>query len=168
MLLLDQFLEARQQGIVLGAPVGRVVRIVDQPAPLLLEQAGSLGLDLGPQSVQFLDDREVAVDVLGPDRAGALEHHVLEQVSHPGNAGPLVDGPELRDPARGDVGIALLWKEQEFHAVAEGEFLDLDPLARERCDEEREAQKEKCNSTRHGVLLEVLQTDAARAPTAAR
>src|SRR5262249_57471315 len=82
----------------------------------------------------LVDELEVGLDVLGPDHAGALEHHVLEEVADPGDALALVRRSHAGHPARGDRGRLVAFEEQEAHAVAEGCDPHLDPrlASRER------------------------------------
>ena len=81
------------------APGRPVVRIVDLAQGEAAVQRLLLRLDLDTQAVQLVDDRQVAVDVLRADRARPLEHHVLEEMRHAGDAGTLVDRTHLGDPA---------------------------------------------------------------------
>ena len=54
---------------------------------------------LGLYAVQLQIELQILFDVLGPDRLGAFEHHVLEQVRDAGDAGMLIHRADLGDPS---------------------------------------------------------------------
>ena len=55
---------------------------------------------------------------------GALEHHVLQQVRHPGFAVPLVPGADHISDVHCDLRRALIGEQQYVHAVVELVFGD--------------------------------------------
>ena len=81
-------------------------------------------VDFVADSLLFGAILRVAIGVTGADRVGPLEHHVFEEVADAGDAGPLIDAPHPRHPARtDDVGLVSPRHEQKPHAVVELEFL---------------------------------------------
>ena len=100
---------ATKKAVVLPRPDGPVDLVADR---LLL---GAVG--------------RVFRGILGADRVGALEHHVLEEMADAGDARPLIHAPDPGDPAGGDrVGLVGPRHEQELHAVGERELLHRDLL----------------------------------------
>ena len=86
-------------------------------------------VDLVADGLLFGAILRVAIGVTGADRVGPLEHHVFEEVADAGDAGPLIDAPHPRHPARtDDVGLITPRHEQKPHTVVELELLDRDLL----------------------------------------
>ncbi|OPY06088.1 MAG: hypothetical protein A4E67_01635 [Syntrophaceae bacterium PtaB.Bin038] len=63
-------------------------------------------------------------EVLRPDRAGALEQHVLQEVGRPGLAFGLVDGPHEVADVQGDGGARVPLHEEHPQAVVERDPLN--------------------------------------------
>jgi len=84
---------------------------VDRPDPVL-------------DGFLFLDDGLVPLGVGGADGGGALEHHVFEEVAHPGDAGTFVRRSDAGRPAGGHGGHFGADDGEEAHPVREGELLD--------------------------------------------
>ena len=70
-----------------------------------------------------------------------LEHHVLEQMCHTGDARLLVYGPDLRDPAGRNVRVTWTRHQQERHAVLELMLDDRNLLTETRCRQEENQHK---------------------------
>ena len=71
-----------------------------------------------------------AVEFAGADLGRAVEHHVLDEMGHPGDAGPLVPRADAEERIKGDVGDAVVFEKQDFQAVVQ--IVDLDVLLAER------------------------------------
>ena len=96
------------------------------PAPQLRAHDVHLPAHLLLDLLLLVDDAQVGLDVLGPDRLGPLEHHVLEEMADAGDPLPLVDGDDVGDPARGHGRRFVPLEEEETHAVREPQLLDVD------------------------------------------
>ena len=150
LLTREQLVKLLQERRVSGGTQVGIVGIVDLAQPMRVEQCLLLFAELGLDVVQLLDDPQIGFDVRRADDVGALEHHVLEQVCHAGDAGPLVDGADFRDPAGGDVRVAASWHHQQRHAVLERVLLRVDLLSRRRSrQDQREKHRHDRDTFRH-------------------
>jgi hypothetical protein len=125
-LLLDERVEAPLQLPVALGPVLGPQQVVDLAAPEPRAHHVHLGAHLLAQLFLLGDQAQVGGDVLRADDARALEHHVLEEVREPGDAGALVRRADVRHPAGGDRGRVVMLVEQETHAVRQLQLLDVD------------------------------------------
>ncbi len=64
-----------------------------------------------------------AVEFAGADRGGAVEHHVLDEMGHAGQAGSLVAGADPEEGVVGDVGNRGVAHQQDLEAVVEAMLL---------------------------------------------
>ena len=118
-LILDQLLELALQLAPAGRHILELGRIIDVSATIGLTH---LALFLPHQIANaFLvgNNLEVALIILGANRRGPLEHHVLKKMSHAGDAGALVGTAHARHPAARHGRLALAFHDEQLHAVGE-------------------------------------------------
>ena len=84
-----------------------------------LQQTRLLDLKLGLDGVKLFDDSQILLDLLRADGVGPLEHHVLEEMRHAGDAGSFIDGANPGNPSSFDIRVAGSRCQQDLHPVVE-------------------------------------------------
>ncbi len=107
----------------------RLEEVVDFPAPVGGAHQGLFVANLSAHLFLLGDDFEVLFKILGANRRGPLEHHVLEQVRDAGDARPFVGAADVRDPAAGDGRVVVPLDHQDPEAVGQRTLQDLDLLS---------------------------------------
>ncbi len=157
-LLGQECVEIVDQRLMLGAAVFRLAPVVDAAATLLFEQVLFVGPDPGLERVEFCDDPPIRLRIPGADRLRPLEHHVLEEVRHAGDARRLVHRSDSGDPAGRNVGIARPRDEQEAHSVIEFVNDRVDLLRRRGPrDSEQEQTRSEQGATHGGPPQETIR-----------
>ena len=131
VFLDNQFLLLSQQHIKFfeqlpvsdGSPRG-IVRIVDLSKAMRLKQVSFFSSDVSFHLIELRNELEVLFDITRANGGRAFEHHVFKQVRHTGNAGPLIDRPNLGHPSCGHIRVPWPRQEQYGHAIVEHHFFD--------------------------------------------
>ena len=89
------------------------------------------------------DDLLVFFVVGSAQRGRALEHHVLKQVRHAGDAGAFVGAADFGDPAARYSRFALAFEHEDLHAVGERFFDDARLLRLGRCAGDKQRRDEE-------------------------
>ena len=117
--------------------------VPDEPQPALLPALPVDGSDPFLDLLLFPDDRLVPFRVGGPDAGRALEHHVLEEVAHPGDARPLVRRAHMRRPPGRNGRHLRPYHREKLHPVVERELLHRNGRLRPALRRQAEKQGEK-------------------------
>jgi hypothetical protein len=167
-LLLHQLVELLVELAILRRLVLRLGDVVDLALALALAHHLHLFPHLRPDFLLLVDDAEVGVDVLGPDDARALEHHVLEEVADAGDPLALVHRAHVGHPAPDHRRRVVALEEQPAHPVRERELLHVDLRLLRRPRRQGQEGKEKKEGEAAGCgqihVIGLQKRTSARAP----
>jgi len=140
-LLLHLAVQGVQQLLVSRRAGLGIVQVADLAAAQSFAKQVQFGAEARDGLVLEGVELGIALGVARADDLGALEHHVLEEVGDPRDAGALVGRTDPGHPAAGDAGLVVALHHEDAQAVGEGVGGDGQVLGRER----REGQQGGCN-----------------------
>ena len=142
-LLFQERIELAPQRDQLIGQVRLAEGVVDEAQPARLPAVPVDGPDLLLDGLLLLDDGLIPLGVGGPDGRGSLEHHVFEEVTHPGNSRAFVGRSHVGRPAGGHRGHFGADDGEKAHPVREGELLHGDFGLPEQGGGDREREDER-------------------------